>query len=133
MHDQNKMLLWIGVNHESPEDYQKHFLLDYSTDGDVTDEKYSVCDFCVMLGIKWYDEDFIGIIPRKDEEVPITDLFDEVAVDGEELIQIKSICNKLGLSKSNSVLWYPSNGTITKPSVGDDFFGLKYIGCFNGD
>ena len=60
--------VWIGSNHESGSDYLQHFSLDYSTDGDFNDPSYQVCDFCKMIDMKWYDEDFIGIIPRKEHD-----------------------------------------------------------------
>ncbi|AIQ99448.1 immunity 22 family protein [Pluralibacter gergoviae] len=124
--------VWIGSNHESESDYLQHFSLDYSTDGDFYDLSYKICDFCKMLNLKWYDEDFIGIIPRKEHDIFIDSLLEEVAVDYNEMGSVKDICHKLGIDKANSVLWY-SGSDIKKLAIGYDFFGLKYIGCFKGD
>lgn len=125
--------LWIGSNHDSDENYIKYFELDYSTEGDFDDPSYKVCAFCQYLGVKWYDEDFIGIIPREDNDVPLGEILQEAAVDQSEMSNVKKVCSNLGIDKANSILWYSSSDIPTLPAIGSDFNGLKYIGCFKGD
>jgi hypothetical protein len=125
--------LWIGTNHDSESDYFKYFELDYSTEGDFEDPSYKVCAFCQYLGINWYDEDFIGIIPREDKDIPLDELLQEAAVDQSEINNVKKICLNLGINKANSILWYSSSDIDYLPAIGSDFKGLKYIGCFKGD
>lgn len=93
----NKVNLWIGNNFSSEDDYIRYFELDYSTDGDIDDPDYKICGFCKELGIKWYDEDFIGIIPRENKEVSIDDFLEAVAVDEGEKENVKTKCNASGI------------------------------------
>ncbi len=93
----NKVHIWIENNFSSADDYIRYFELDYSTDGDIDDPDYQVCGFCKELGIKWYDEDFIGIIPRENKEVSIDDFLEAVAVDEGEKENVKTKCNASGI------------------------------------
>lgn len=124
--------VWLGVNHESEEDYLNHFSLDYSTEGDFDDISYKICDFCKIIGFKWYDEDRIGIISRRDSNIAIDELLEDVAVDYSELNNVRERCFDLGIKKANALLWYSSE-EVKEIEIGYDFFGLKYLGCFKGD
>lgn len=75
----------------------RYFGLDYSTDGDTDDSNYNVCGFCRDLGIKWYDEDFIGIITRENKEVSLDDLLEAAAVDEGKKENVKSKCYASGI------------------------------------
>lgn len=132
-HKADKVHLWIGSNHDSEEQYHSYFALDYSTEGDFDDPAYKICPFCRYLGIKWYDEDFIGIIPREDEDVALDEILQEAAVDEDEISKVKAICSASGIEKANAILWYSSGDRPLSPATGSDFKGLKYIGCFLGD
>ncbi|WP_275389799.1 immunity 22 family protein, partial [Xenorhabdus bovienii] len=71
---ENSVHLWIGNNFSSEDEYMKYFELDYSVEGNFDDPNYKLCQFCKDIGLQWYDEDFIGIIPRRDESVSIDEI-----------------------------------------------------------
>lgn len=73
-----KVHLWMGTNIEPESEYQKYFELDYNSELD--EPSYKVCGFCKDIGQRRYDEDFIGIIPRKDKEVELDVLLQESAM-----------------------------------------------------
>ncbi|EOV9543741.1 immunity 22 family protein [Cronobacter sakazakii] len=129
----NNVHLWIGNNFSSEDDYMRYFELDYSTDGDTDDPDYNVCGFCRDLGIKWYDVDFIGIIPRENKEVSLYDLLEEAAVDESEKENVKSIYYASGIQKANALVWYADSALDVKPDPSVSYNGLKYIGLFEGD
>ncbi|ELY3740251.1 immunity 22 family protein [Cronobacter sakazakii] len=129
----NKVHLWIGNNFSSEDDYMRYFELDYSTDGDIDDPDYQVCGFCKGLGIKWYDEDFIGIIRRESKAVPLDDLLEAAAVDEGEKENVKAKCNASGIQKANALVWYADSALDVKPDPSVSYNGLKYIGLFEGD
>ncbi|ELY4677571.1 immunity 22 family protein [Cronobacter turicensis] len=129
----NKVHLWIGSNFLSEEDYMAYFELDYSTEGDIDDPNYKVCGFCRDLGIKWYDEDFIGIIPREENEVSLDILLEEAAVDEDEIKNVRAKCKSLGIKKANAMVWYADAELNIKPDPSISYNGLKYIGLFEGD
>lgn len=132
-YDADSVHLWIGSNYDSMETYLKYFELDYSTEGDFDDPSYKVCAFCQYLGTNWYDEDFIGIMPREEKDIPLDEILEQAAVDQSEINKIKQTCSSLGVNKANSILWYSNSDLDNLPSLGRDFKGLKYIGCFKGD
>ncbi|EPE7078961.1 immunity 22 family protein [Cronobacter sakazakii] len=63
----------------------------------MDDPDYNVCGFCRDLGIKWYDVDFIGIIPRGNKEVSLDDLLEAAAVDEGKKENVKSKCYASGI------------------------------------
>ncbi|ELY4859008.1 immunity 22 family protein [Cronobacter sakazakii] len=129
----NKVHLWIGNNFSTEDDYMRYFELDYSTDGDIDDPDYQVCGFCKDLGIKWYDEDFVSIIPRKNKEISLNDLLEEAAVDEGEKENAKAKCYALGIQKANALVWYADSPLNMKPDPSISYNALKYIGLFEGD
>lgn len=128
-----KVHLWIGTNTTSEEKYLKYFELDYSTEGDLDDPNYTPCQFCKDVNIKWYDEDFIGIIPRHEKEVDIDTILEDAAVDLGEFEKIKKICFKLGIKKANAIFWYADSELNINQPYKDSYNGLKYIGVFIED
>lgn len=128
-----KVHLWVGTNFKPEDEYLKYFELDYSVDGDFDDPSYKLCKFCQDIGTKWYDEDFIGIIPRKGHEVDLDEILEEAAVDVSEKANVVSLCLKLGVSKANSIFWYADSELVLKKPIKDNYNGLKYIGLFDGD
>lgn len=129
----SKVHLWIGVTQKTEEEYLEYFKLDYSTGGDFDDPNYQVCGFCIDIGEKWYDEDFIGIIPLYEEEVSIKEIIEEAAIDPKESENVILECERLGLKKANAILWYSdAEIEITQPHK-DSYNDLKYIGMFEGD
>lgn len=129
----NKVNLWIGNNFSSADDYTRYFELDYSNDGDIDDPDYKICGFCKGLGIKWYDEDFIGIIRRESKAVPLDDLLEEAAIDEGVKENVKSKCYASGIQKANALVWYADSALAVKPDPSVSYNGLKCIGLFEGD
>lgn len=129
----NKVHVWVGNNFQSEANYQKYFQLDYSTEGDFSDPNYEACGFCEDLGIDWYDEDFIGIMPRKDSSVSLDDILMDAAVDSDELDVLKDKCKDLGLVQANAIFWYGDANLNITIKNDNNYNGLKYIGLFDGD
>lgn len=129
----NQIHLWIGSNFEKEENYQQYFELDYSTEGDFEALNYKVCGFCKDIGSLWYDQDFIGIIPRFEKELPLEDILPFSSIDRSEWGKIKLLCNDLGIYQANVLFWY-ADAELTIPTpYKDSYNGLKYIGVFQGD
>jgi Immunity protein 22 len=127
----DKVHLWIGTTKKSEEKYMAYFELDYSVDLD--DPKYKVCGFCKDIGDVWYDEDFIGIIPRLDTPVDLDEILVDLIVAKTELKKVKKACAELGIKKANAIVWY-ADGTVKVPKPHKTSYnGLKYIGLFKGD
>ncbi|XTZ38661.1 immunity 22 family protein [Salmonella enterica] len=134
MSDQHdKVHLWLGTNFQPESEYKKYFELDYSVEGDFDDPAYKLCQFCRDIGTKWYDEDFIGIIPRKDSEIDLDTILDDAAVDESEKKTIIEECKKKGLNRANAIFWYADSQLKLSEPIKDSYNGLKYIGLFEGD
>ncbi|AOM41988.1 immunity 22 family protein [Xenorhabdus bovienii] len=130
---ENSVHLWIGNNFSSEDEYMKYFELDYSVEGNFDDPNYKLCQFCKDIGLQWYDEDFIGIIPRRDESVSIDEILIDAAVDQSEFQSIKDICDRLGIKEANAIFWYQDSELHINPPYKEQYNGLKYIGLFEGD
>ncbi|MCO7184500.1 immunity 22 family protein [Tenacibaculum sp. XPcli2-G] len=130
--EENKVHLWIGSVNISQEEYLKYFKLDYSTEGDFDDPNYKVCGFCTDIGKKWFDHDFIGIIPLFGKEIELDEILEEAAIDEYEWDNVKEVCKSLGIKKANAILWYQDSSLEIKEPK-ESYNGLKYIGLFEGD
>lgn len=126
-----KVHLWIGTNFEPEPDYQRYFELDY--DADLDEPSYKVCGFCQDIGGRWYDEDFIGIIPRAEKEVSLDELLKEAPIDSDDLESVKAECANLGIFKANAMLWYADGGIAVSRPYKASYNGLRYIGIFEGN
>ncbi|EKT4464657.1 immunity 22 family protein [Pseudomonas putida] len=126
-----KVHVWVGTNFSSEVDYLKYFELDYSVDLD--DPAYKVCGFCRDIGVKWYDEDFIGVMPRRAEEVSLDEILMDAAVDSEHINALKAECLKLGINKANAIFWYSDAGTNISKPLKLNYNGLKYVGLYEGE
>ncbi|XLX40460.1 immunity 22 family protein [Ectopseudomonas mendocina] len=134
MSSENKNVhVWVGSNFSQEDEYMSYFEIDHSTEGDFDDPNYKLCGFCRDLGIVWYDEDFIGIIPRCEHEVSLDEILTEAAVDEDELPLVKARCEKLGIKKANAIFWYQDADLVLEQPIKDSYNGLKYIGVFQGD
>jgi hypothetical protein len=133
MQDYEKVHLWIGATHKPEDEYMEYFELDNSTEGDFDDPNYKVCQFCKDIGEVWYDEDFIGIIPRLEKEVDLDEILVEAAVDEKELDKIKEICAGYGIKKANAIFWYADGDLVVPKPYKEEYNGPKYIGVFDGD
>ncbi|MBI6527606.1 immunity 22 family protein [Proteus vulgaris] len=130
---ENKVHLWIGSNFSSEEEYMHYFELDYSVEGGIDDPNYRVCGFCQDLDIVWYDEDFIGVIPRFDNNVTLDEILVDAAVDESEISLIKAKCEELGIKNANAIFWYQDPELVIKESDNQTYNNLYYIGEYNGD
>jgi len=129
----NKVHLWLGINFIEEEEYLKYFKIDYSSDYEIDDPQYPVCQFCVDVGERWYDEDFIGIIPRKPTRVHIDAMLGDSAIDRSEWNRVKAICTSLGIMEMNAMFWY-SDGSLQIPMpLKESYNGLRYVGLFEGE
>ncbi|MCI0915359.1 immunity 22 family protein [Pseudomonas putida] len=123
-----KIHVWVGSNFESEADYLRYFELDYSVD--IDDPSYKVCGFCKDIGIRWYDEDFIGIIPRRPQEVSLDEIIKESSVDPSELDRLRAGCLSKGIAKANAIFWYSDGGVVVSEPLQVNYNGLVYIGLF---
>jgi hypothetical protein len=114
MEKYDKIHLWIGVSDKNEEEYLNYFQLDYSVEGDFDNPNYKLCQFCKDIGTLWYDEDFIGIIPRWEKEIELDKILKESSIDKKEWDKIKEICNGYGIKKGNAIFWY-ADADLTVP------------------
>ncbi|WP_313739128.1 immunity 22 family protein [Pseudomonas sp.] len=126
-----KIHVWIGTNFAPEADYQRYFELDHSVHLD--DPDYTVCGFCQDIGVPWYDEDFIGIIPRRAEPVDLDDMLEDSAVDRADRPKLKAACVKLGITRANAMFWYSDGGTVVSTPLKPSYNGLQYLGLFEGE
>ena len=133
MEQYEKVHLWIGTTHKPEDEYQRYFTIDYTTEGDFDDPNYIVCGFCQDIGERWYDEDFIGIIPRFGTVVELDEILAGSAVDAADFDDVKSVCSTLGIEKANAIFWYADAFLTIPVPHKDNYNGLHYIGLFNGD
>lgn len=126
----NKVHVWLGTSFAPDAEYLSYFELDYSVE--FGEPGYKVCEFCKDVGISWYDEDFIGIIPRSAHELSLDEILQESCVAPEELPRLKAACAALGITRANAIFWYSDGGvTLSKP-LKPHYNGLSYIGLFEG-
>ena len=130
---ENKVHLCIGSNFSSEEEYMHYFELDYSEEEGIDSPNYRVCGFCKDLGIMWYDEDFIGVIPRFDNDVMLDEILVDAAVDESEISFIKAKCEELGIKSANAIFWYQDPELVIKKSDNQTYNNLHYVGAYNGD
>lgn len=125
----NKIHLWIGTSNKTEEEYRQYFEFDYLSEGDFD----KLCQFCKDIGKRWYDEDFMGIIPRFEKEITLDEILEHSSTDPAEWESIKTICRNYGIEKANAIFWY-ADGELTIPKpYKEEYNGLKYIGMFEGD
>lgn len=127
-----KVHLWIGTTDKPEDEYLAYFELDFSTEGDFEDPNYTVCPFCKDIGQVWYDQDFIGIVPRLEADADLDEILVNAAVDEKELNKVKEVCARYGIKKANAIFWY-ADANLVVPDPDKEFNGLKYIGLFDGD
>lgn len=85
------------------------------------------------MGTDWYDEDFIGIIPRREQEVSLDEILSESSVDPGQIAALKAACLALGIDKANAIFWYSDGGTLVAEPVRTEYNGLRYTGLFEGN
>jgi hypothetical protein len=131
MNKMSKIHIWVGTTHKNEEEYMQYFELDYSTDGDFEDPEYKLCQFCKDIGIKWYDEDFTGIIPVLENNVPVIEILKEIPIKQNEIDKVLSVCKELGLLMVNVIFYYTDSELIIQKPYKDNYNDLKYIGLFD--
>ncbi|WP_082044688.1 immunity 22 family protein [Pseudomonas sp. C5pp] len=129
----NKVHLWLGVNLMGEDEYFKYFEIDYSSEFEIDDPRYPACQFCLDVGERWYDEDFIGIIPRKPDLVGVDDMLGQSPIDVGEWGRVKSICTSLAIVEVNAMFWYSDGGLQIPTPLKESYNGLRYIGLFEGE
>lgn len=133
MYPHDQVHLWIGTSHAPEAEYLVYFEIDYGQEAEVGDPCYRPCGFCLDLGVQWYDEDFVGILPRSDAPVAVETLLEASAVDRSAWMQVTAVCRELGLATANALFWYADASLALSPPVGSRYNGLQYIGLFEGD
>lgn len=123
--------VWIGKTDKEEDEYLKYFELDYSTEGDFDDPEYVVCQFCKDIGEKWYDEDFIGIIPLFEEELSVKDILKQVPIANEEIENVVSKAEELGVLSGNAVFYLTDSEIELPKPFKATYNNLMYIGKFN--
>jgi hypothetical protein len=131
MNQMSKIHIWIGTTFKEEDDYLQYFELDYSTEGDFEDPEYKLCQFCTDIGVEWYDEDFIGIIPLLERNVPITEILKEIPLEQNEIEKVLFVCTEIGLSIANAIFYYTDSELIIQKPYKDNYNDLKYIGVFD--
>lgn len=122
--------IWIGTTKKNQEEYDCYFDLDYSTEGDFDDPEYRVCQFCIDINQKWYDEDMLGNIPLFCDNQPVENLISLVPIYKEEVENILSICSSLGVKSGNAIFYYTDSELVIDEPCRDNYNGLSYIGRF---
>ncbi|MEK4424996.1 immunity 22 family protein [Solibacillus sp. FSL K6-1523] len=128
--DMSKVHVWIGINNVDDETFEKYFELDYDDpDMDIDDPLYKVCQFCLDINDKWYDEDFIGVY-KEDCMVDVRVLLEELSVSQETMLEIQDLCIKRGLKNVNAMFYYmdPEIEVADKNKLYNE---LNYIGKFH--
>lgn len=128
-----KVHVWIGTNFSPESEYQQYFELDYSTEDGFDDPDYRICGFCKDVGVKWYDEDFIGIIARRDQEVTVDDILQDAPIDASDWARAKAACAALGITQANAIFWYTDGDGVISVPPENTYNGLRYLGLFEGN
>ncbi|MGE8036674.1 immunity 22 family protein [Lysinibacillus sp. NPDC093692] len=126
----SKVHVWVGINNADDETFEKYFELDYDDpDMDIDDPLYKVCQFCLDINEKWYDEDCIGVY-KEDCMLDVRIALEELSVSEETLLEIQDICIKKGLEKVNAMFYYMDSkiDVIDKNKLYNE---LTYIGEFD--
>ncbi|PHN16752.1 immunity 22 family protein [Pseudomonas sp. ICMP 561] len=128
----DKVHVWIGTSFAPESEYQRYFELDYSTEDGFDDPDYRICGFCKDVGIKWYDEDFIGIIPRRDNLVTVDEILQDAPIDASDWDRAKAACAALGITEANAIFWYTDGDGVISVPPENSYNGLRYLGLFEG-
>lgn len=115
---------------ERDESWSGRLEIDYTCDSD--DPDYIVCGFCRDIGLKWYDEDFIGIIPRLAREVGIEGILNNSSIDQSDIGLVKAGCARLQILRANALFWYSDGGISVSQPYKTYYKDLKYIDCSKG-
>lgn len=130
--DMSKCHVWVGINNADDETFEKYFELDYDApDMDIDDPLYKVCQFCLDINEKWYDEDYIGVY-KEDDMVGVRVLLEELPVSQETLLEIQDICIKKGLENVNAMFYY-MDSEIDVADINKLYNQLTYIGKFDAN
>ncbi|WP_256582678.1 immunity 22 family protein [Pseudomonas sp. Irchel 3A5] len=125
--------VWVGINFSPESEYLQYFELDYSTEDGFDDPDYRVCGFCKDVGVKWYDEDFIGIIARRDTPVTVDEILKDAPIDSSDWERAKNACAALGIIEANAVFWYTDGDGVISISPEKTYNGLRYLGLFEAN
>jgi hypothetical protein len=136
--DLNKVtiLLWIGNNFSSDEEYQQYFHQFEGIQKDLLNPKPR-CLFCADVGHIAYIREKLIMPNRFSSPQDINLIIDKIEVNESEKKKIYEQCIKSGITTANAVFWYINNNRslnldVKKPYK-ENYNGLKYIGEFNAD
>jgi Immunity protein 22 len=122
----DRIFLWIGKTTKNQEQFDEYFKLDYSDDK----ENRKICGFCKDIGVKWYDEDFIGYL-KFNEEMSVSEILENVPINPDDIDEVLDKCKELNLEFVNAVYWY--SGEIEILSDDKKYNELLYIGEYSLD
>jgi hypothetical protein len=132
MTQMEKIHIWIGSSQKTEDEFNEYFELDYSTEGDFDDPKFKICQFCKDIDQKWYDEDFIGILPFYAKEISVAEILkNDIPINSGDLATAVEECNKLGIKMANAVFYLTDAEVVIKKPYKENYNGLKYIGMYN--
>lgn len=121
--------VWIGTTLKGAEEFSEYFKLDYAVPLD--EPEYKVCGFCKAIGVKWYDEDFIGVV-LKSSVCPIEQMIKEVLDNPISIQRALQYCKEHHIDSANAAFWYceEKQGELTfnKEAIFNDCF---YIGQYD--
>jgi hypothetical protein len=126
-----KIHIWIGNFQKTEDDFNKYFELDYSTEGDFDDPEYKICEFCKDINQKWYDEDFIGVLPLYEKEISVMDILKNIPINANEINNVIDECNTLGIKTTNAIFYLTDADIIINKPYKENYNGLKYVGLYN--
>lgn len=117
-----KVHIWLGQVQKEEEDYFEYF-----------NKEDGISQFSKDIGTEEeYDEDFIGMLPLFEQELPILQILeDEVPIDEEEIPKALQRCNELNMEFANAVFYLSDSSVVISEPFKKSYNGLIYIGLYN--
>ncbi|SHG42966.1 immunity 22 family protein [Pedobacter caeni] len=117
-----KVHIWLGQVQKEEEDYFEYF-----------NQEDGSSEFSKDIGTEEeYDEDFIGMLPLFEQELPILQILeDEVPIDEEDIPKALQRCNELSMEFANAVFYLSDSSVVISEPYKNSYNGLIYIGLYN--
>jgi hypothetical protein len=120
----SKIHVWAGVTLQSAEDFEKYFEIN-TVDRDAG---IGASQFDKDTGMKWYDDDLIGVYYGDADDLDTS--LATLPVSMNTVNAIRANCIKRGVTKANSLFYYEdADLEINDPDK--KYNGLIYIGVFD--